>query len=71
MALGVFDSFAKIGAINKLKHFLSTHYIEGIPDFLLKDIGCLYESKILRDKGMKILNVYNNQLKMIKEAECI
>ncbi|MGB9928696.1 MAG: hypothetical protein ACPK85_09865 [Methanosarcina sp.] len=55
LALGVSDSFAKVGTINKLKHFLSTHYIGGIPDFLLKDIGCLYESKILRDKGMRSL----------------
>lgn len=71
LALGISDSFARIGTINKFRYFLSTHYIEGIPDYFLKDIGCLYESKILKDKGMKVLNVYNNQLKMINEAECI
>ncbi len=45
--------------------------IEGIPDPLLKEIGCLYDSKILSDKGMKILNVYKNQIKMFKKAAYI
>ncbi|KKG08391.1 winged helix-turn-helix domain-containing protein [Methanosarcina sp. 2.H.A.1B.4] len=62
------DSFATVGTINKFKHFWSGHYLEGIPCSHLKKIGCLYESEVLKDKGTKILNVYNNQLKMIKEA---
>jgi predicted transcriptional regulator len=62
------DSFATVGTINKFKHFWSGHYLEGIPCSHLKKIGCLYESEVLNDKGTKILNVYNNQLKMIKEA---
>jgi predicted transcriptional regulator len=71
VASGVADSFVTFWTINKFKHFWLKHYLEGIPSPLLKEIGCLYESEILKDKGMKILNVYNNQLKMIKEADHI
>ncbi len=71
VASGVADSFATVGTINKFKHFWSTHYLEGIPTALLKEIGCLYNSKILRDRRTKILSVYSNQLKMIKEADHI
>ncbi|WP_292390658.1 helix-turn-helix transcriptional regulator [Methanosarcina sp. UBA5] len=71
VASGVADSFATFGTINKFKYFWSTHYMEGIPTSLLKEIGCLYNSKILHDRRTKILNVYTNQLKMIKEAEHI
>ncbi|MDW5551174.1 hypothetical protein [Methanosarcina sp.] len=45
--------------------------MEGIPTPLLKEIGCLYNSKIFHDRRTKILNVYSNQLKTIKEAEHI
>lgn len=68
---GIADSFATVGTVNKFKYFWSTHYIEGIPTPLLKEIGCLYNSKILYDRRTKILNVYSNQLKTIKEAEHI
>lgn len=71
VALGVADSFITFWTINKFKHFWLRHYLEGIPDTLLKEIGYLYESEILKDKGMKVLNVYNNQLKIIKEADHI
>lgn len=71
VASGVADSFATVGTINKFKYFWSTHYLEGIPNPLLKEIGYLYNSKILRDRRTKILSVYSNQLKMIKEADHI
>ncbi|AKB22955.1 transcriptional regulator, ArsR family [Methanosarcina sp. WH1] len=71
VASGIADSFVTFWTINKFKHFWLRHYLEGIPSPLLKEIGCLYESGVLKDKGMKILNVYNNQLKMIKEADHI
>lgn len=71
VASGVANSFATVGTINKFKHFWARHYIEGIPGPLLKEIGCLYESEVLNDKGTKILNVYNNQLKIIDEADYI
>jgi len=45
--------------------------MEGIPTPLLKEIGCLYNSKIFHDRRTKIFNVYSNQLKTIKEAEHI
>ncbi len=68
---GIADSFATVGTIKKFKYFWARHYLEGIPGPLLKEIGCLYESEVINDKGTKILNVYNNQLKMIREAENI
>lgn len=71
VASGVADSFTTFGTINKFKYFWSTHYMEEIPTQLLKEIGCLYNSKILHDRRTKILNVYINQLKTIKEAEHI
>jgi predicted transcriptional regulator len=71
VASGVADSFATVGTINKFKYFWSTHYLEGIPNPLLKEIGYLYNSKILRDRRTKILSAYSNQLKMIKEANHI
>lgn len=39
VASGVADSFATVGTVNKFKYFWSTHYIEGIPTPLLKEIG--------------------------------
>ncbi|AKB62798.1 transcriptional regulator, ArsR family [Methanosarcina mazei S-6] len=71
VASGIADSFVTFWTINKFKHFWLRHYLEGIPSPLLKEIGCLYESEVLKDRGMKILNVYNNQLKMLKEADHI
>jgi len=71
VASGIADSFVTIGTINKFRYFWSTHYIERIPDPLLKEIGCLYESEIIKDRGIKVLDIYNNQLKMIKEADYI
>ncbi len=71
VASGVADSFATFGTINKFKYFWSTHYMEGIPTSLLKEIGCLYNSKVIYDRRTKILNVYSNQLKTIKEADHI
>jgi predicted transcriptional regulator len=71
VASGLAASFATVGTINKFKHFWSEHYLEGIPDPLLTEIGCLYNSEIINDRGMKILNVYNNQIKMFKEVAYI
>ncbi|MDI9395570.1 MAG: DUF1724 domain-containing protein [Euryarchaeota archaeon] len=71
VASGIAGSFVTFWTINKFKHFWIRHYIEGIPSPLLKEIGCLYDSEVLEDRGMEILNVYNNKLKMIKEADHI
>ncbi|MEL7663072.1 MAG: transcriptional regulator FilR1 domain-containing protein [Methanosarcina mazei] len=71
VASGIADSFVTFWTINKFKHFWLRHYLEEIPSPLLKEIGCLYESEILKNRGMEILNIYNNQLKMIKEADHI
>ncbi|WP_292378226.1 helix-turn-helix transcriptional regulator [Methanosarcina sp. UBA289] len=71
VASGVADSFATFGTINKFKYFWSMHYMEGIPTPLLNKIGYLYNSKVIYDRRTKILNVYSNQLKTIKEADHI
>lgn len=71
MASGVADSFAAVGTVNKSKYFWSTHYIEGIPITLLKEIRCLYNFKVLYNRKTKILSVYSNQLKIIKNADHI
>lgn len=71
VASGIADSFVTFWTINKFKHFWLRHYLEGIPSPLLKEIGCLYESEVLKNRGTEILNVYNNQLKIIKEADHI
>ena len=71
VASGIADSFVTFWTINKFKHFWLRHYLEEIPIPLLKEIGCLYESEILKNRGMEILNIYNNQIKMIKEADHI
>jgi len=68
VASGVADSFATVGTVNKFKYFWSTHYIEGISTPLLKEIWYLYNSEVLYDRRTKILNVYSNQLKIIKNA---
>lgn len=65
---GVADSFATVGTVNKFEYFWSTHYIEGISTPLLKEIWYLYNSEVLYDRRTKILNVYSNQLKIIKNA---
>jgi len=71
VASGIADSFATVGTVSKFKYFWSTHYIEGIPTPLLKEIRCLYNSEVLYDKRTKILSIYSNQLKIIKNADHI
>lgn len=64
----IINSITTVGTINKFRFFWASHYLEGIPDPLLKEIRDLYNSQILRDRKTKILNVYNNQLNIINEA---
>lgn len=71
VASEVASSFTTVGTINKFRHFWATHYLEGIPEPLIKEIGYLYNSKIISDRKTRILNVYNNQLKIFKEANYI
>jgi predicted transcriptional regulator len=71
VASEIASSFTTIGTINKFRHFWATHYLDGIPESLIKEIGYLFNSTILRDRKTKILNVYNNQLKIFKEANYI
>ncbi|MDY0386709.1 MAG: DUF1724 domain-containing protein [Methanolobus sp.] len=71
VASRIVDSFMTMATINRHKSFLSDHYLEGIPDSLLKEIGCLYNCDIVSDTKTEIFNIYNTNLKIIKEAEYI
>ncbi len=55
-------------AINQHSPFRTKHYMEGIPAALLNEIGHLFNSKIISDSNVSIFNVYENYLKIIKEA---
>ncbi|HUU76469.1 MAG TPA: transcriptional regulator FilR1 domain-containing protein [Methanoregulaceae archaeon] len=57
--------------INKHKGFWSEHYIEGIPEPFLYEIGELYESEVVSDTNIDIFNVFFNFLKAVKEAQKI
>ncbi|MDK2891680.1 transcriptional regulator FilR1 domain-containing protein [Methanohalophilus sp.] len=63
------DSIKTMGSILKHKNFFYTHYLEGIPDELLQDIGSLYNSTLISDTKVEIFTVYNNYLKMLQEAD--
>ncbi|MBP2031099.1 putative transcriptional regulator [Methanohalophilus levihalophilus] len=68
IASKVSDSVKTMGTVLKHKEFFYTHHLSGIPDELLKDIGLLYNSEVVSDTNVEIFNVYNNYLKMVKEA---
>lgn len=65
----VSDSIKTMGSVLKHKDFFYTHHLAGIPDELLEDIGLLYNSEVISDTNVEIFNVYNNYLKIVKEAD--
>ncbi|MDY0387654.1 MAG: DUF1724 domain-containing protein [Methanolobus sp.] len=69
VASKIADSLMTIGTINKHKHFWSEHCLENIPISLLKEIGCLYNSKIISDITVEIFNLYATNMEIIEEAE--
>ena len=56
------------GAIDKFKDFWVNHYIDWIPDHLLKDIGDLFNSQIISDTSEDVLKVFAFYLKSLGEA---
>ncbi|SNQ59142.1 helix-turn-helix transcriptional regulator [Candidatus Methanoperedens nitratireducens] len=54
--------------INRHSYFWTSHYMAGIPATLLNGIGDLFNSEIISDSNVNIFNVYENYLKIIKEA---
>jgi predicted transcriptional regulator len=64
----VADSIKTMGAVLRNRDFFYTHHMEGIPDPFLENIGLLYESSVISDTNVEIFNVYNNFLKMVREA---
>ncbi len=65
----VSDSIKTMGSVLKNKNFFYTHYLAGIPDEFLEDIGLLYNSSVISDTNVEIFSVYNNFLKMVQEAD--
>ena len=63
------DSIMTIGVVDRHKYFWSNHYLEGIPTYLLNEIRCLYNSKLISDTNTEIFNVYNNYLRILNEAD--
>jgi predicted transcriptional regulator len=56
------------GVIHKFKGFWETHFIRGIPDSLLNNIGDLSESKIIKDEPPSKGRAFENYLKHLKNA---
>lgn len=65
------DFSRTIESINRHSCFWTSHYKEGIPDRMLNEIGDLINSEIISDTNVNLFNVYNNYLKIIKEARHI
>jgi predicted transcriptional regulator len=68
IASKIADFSRVLEAINRYSYFWTCHYMEGIPPTLLNEIGDLFNSEIICDSNVSIFNVYENYLKIIKEA---
>ena len=68
IASKIADFSRVLEAINRYSYFWTSHYMEGIPPTLLNEIGDLFNSEIISDNNVNIFNVYENYLKIIKEA---
>lgn len=65
------DFSRTIESINRHSCFWTNHYIEGIPERILNEIGDLFNSEIISDTNVNLFNVYTNYLKIVKEAKHI
>lgn len=68
IASKIADFSRTLEGINRHSYFWTNHYMEGIPDALLNDIGDLFNSEMISDSNVNIFNVYQNYLKIVKEA---
>lgn len=71
IASKIADFSRTIESINKHSYYWTNHYIEGIPERILNEIGDLFNSEIISDTNVNLFNVYTNYLKIVKEARYI
>lgn len=71
IASKIADFSMVLETINEHRDFWSNHYLEGVPESLLNEIGNLHNSRIISDTNADIFNVYANYLKIIRSARHI
>lgn len=71
IASKIADFSTTIESINHHSYFWTNHYIEGIPERMVNEIGALFNSEIISDTNVNLFNVYTNYLKIVKEARYI
>lgn len=71
IASKISDFSRTIESINMHSCFWTNHYMEGIPERMLNEIGDLFNSEIISDTNVNLFNVYTNYLKIVKEARHI
>lgn len=71
IASKIADFSRTIESIQRHSCFWTNHYMEGIPERILNEIGDLFNSEIISDTNVNLFNVYTNYLKIVKEARHI
>ncbi|MBU4140135.1 MAG: DUF1724 domain-containing protein [Euryarchaeota archaeon] len=71
IASKIADFSRTIESINTHSYYWTNHYMEGIPERILNEIGDLFNSEIISDTNVNLFNVYTNYLKIVKEARHI
>ncbi len=65
------DFSRALGSTKRHGNFWVNHHIEGIPAALLNEIGDLFNSEIISDTTVEVLNVYRNYADVVNEARYI
>ncbi len=68
IASRIADFSRTLVVMNKHSKYWANHYLEGIPEALLNEIGDIFDFEIIHDTNVNIFNVYSNYLKIVKEA---
>ncbi len=71
IASKIADFSRTIESIHQHSYFWTNHYMEGIPERILNEIGDLFNSEIISDTNVNLFNVYTNYLKIVKDARHI
>lgn len=71
IAFKIVDFSRVIESIHRHSNFWTNHYMKGIPERMLNEIGDLFNSEIISDTNVNLFNVYTNYLKIVKEARYI
>lgn len=68
IASRIADFSRTLEVMNQHSKYWANHYMEGIPEALLNEIGDIFDFEIIHDTNVNIFNVYSNYLKIVKEA---